>query len=67
MPEAASGHAAFETCGQIDVTDCVESIDDLMLGRVCIFHFTLGRHGVGSAPYIPSTVLSHDRKMVGVQ
>ena len=33
------------------ITDFVESGDDLLLGRVCHFHFVLCRHGVGSASY----------------
>ena len=41
-----SGHAAFETCGQIGITGIVEEIDDLLLDGVCQFHFALRGHSL---------------------
>jgi hypothetical protein len=45
MPALTSRHAAFRTGGQIGITDFVEAGDDLSLGGVGIFHFTLCAHG----------------------
>jgi hypothetical protein len=37
-------HVAFETVGQIVITDFVQSGDDLLLSGVGDFHFVLGCH-----------------------
>jgi hypothetical protein len=39
-----SGHAAFETVGQIRIADFMEGGDDLSLSGVCQFHFALCCH-----------------------
>jgi hypothetical protein len=46
MSELASGHAAFETCSQIGVTNFMERRDDLSLNGVCLFHFVRRSHGL---------------------
>jgi hypothetical protein len=51
MPLLASRHAAFETVSQIGIANFVESIDDLLLDGVCLFHFELSGHDTLSASH----------------
>ena len=46
MPLLASHHVAFETVGQIGITNFVEDGDDLLLNSVRQFHFELGGHAL---------------------
>jgi hypothetical protein len=48
MPVSSHRHAAFETSGQISITDRSQDIDDLLLGDICHFHFVLRGHGFAS-------------------
>jgi hypothetical protein len=49
----ASGHASFETNGQIAIADSIKDCDDLLLVRVCHFHFAC----CGHAAYLCGAVL----------
>jgi len=46
IPLLVCGHAAFETVGQIGITNFVEDGDDLLLNSVRQFHFELGGHAL---------------------
>jgi len=58
----ASGHAAFETGGQIGITNIVEDGDDLKLDDVGDFHFALGRH---ASIYV--AIIACDGRRVGLE